>query len=587
MKKINKIILTLLSLFSLGQILQANVIIGDGATESLTGTAIKDLNCQSYMLKSGGTLNLSLGGRLQEVHTLTLEANASLNIGLGKILLLSKWVNNGLLTTPLQQDSLSFNNACASISIRGTSDSDYDGISDSDEGDNAVGLGLSLDVDADNIYNFLDRDSDGDGILDEDEQGDVSPRNGIPDYLEAFILNIDIVKEDIVGNADEIAATAEQINGIRGISGAREGIDYTEGLGKGRYEDNINPSIAEIQNVIDVVNASHDGLEEVKEDILGNENEKAARAEEINAIEGISRAREGVEYVISLENGTYVDIENPTLEEIQRVIDERNKEIDENSAVGDSQSGGVLNERVIVDVFANDNLELLDENSIQLTGTENIGDSLVVEGEGIWSVEDGKIVFTPEAGFVFDPTSISYTLATNTGERLASAEVEVNYKGLLRDDVKIAEVFEEILKIEVLRNDNGDLNKSSVEIVLPEGFRSLHEDAIFSKEDSGKKLFVPAEGTWSVNEDGSINYVSEEGKSLVEPTAIGYRVFDKSEGQYLVGGKIKLEKSIVADATDAEVCQTEDSVATTSNTGLLVIILLGTLFGLFFIRREG
>ncbi|CAA6827448.1 MAG: Adenylate cyclase (EC [uncultured Sulfurovum sp.] len=406
------------------------------------------------------------------------------------------------------------------------------------------------------------------------------------DAVNANIDGLEAVKEDILGNINEQVATATEINAIEGVSGAREAIDYSEALKNGTYLDSINPSIEEIQTVIDAVNANIDGLEAVKEDILGNANDQAATATEINAIEGVRGAIEGIDYTTVLENGTYLDLENPTVAEIQTVIDAKNREIYLNSASEDSTSGAILNERVIVDVFANDNLDILDENSIKITGTQKAGERLVVEGEGTWSIEDGKIVFTPEEGFVFDPTAISYSLATNMGERLATAEVEVNYVGLLRNDLELTTDFGTAMTIDVLKNDNGDLNVSTVEIVLPTGFREQHEDALFSKENSGKILFVPNQGTWRVNADGSISYVAQEGVPLVEPTPIKYKVFDNAQNAYLVNGTISIQKSVVADANANADCQEFQNVPTFSSLGLGLIALLGTVFGLFFLRKE-
>ena len=63
------------------------------------------------------------------------------------------------------------------------------------------------------------------------------------------------VVEDIAGNTNGTAATATQINLIDGVSGAVEARDYTAELQNGTYVDSSNPTAAEIQAVIDVVNA--------------------------------------------------------------------------------------------------------------------------------------------------------------------------------------------------------------------------------------------------------------------------------------------------------------------------------------------
>ena len=85
------------------------------------------------------------------------------------------------------------------------------------------------------------------------------------------------VVEDIAGNANGTAATATQINLIDGVSGAVSTVDYTTELQNGTYVDSANPTAAEIQAVIDVVNA----LAEVVEDIAGNANGTAATAHKL------------------------------------------------------------------------------------------------------------------------------------------------------------------------------------------------------------------------------------------------------------------------------------------------------------------
>jgi hypothetical protein len=69
-------------------------------------------------------------------------------------------------------------------------------------------------------------------------------------------------------------------------------------------------------------------LEEVIDDINGNFNGVSVTAQELNAIEGVSGAVEGVNYTKALQyalsHGGFQDPFNPTAEEIQKVIDEAN-----------------------------------------------------------------------------------------------------------------------------------------------------------------------------------------------------------------------------------------------------------------------
>jgi len=167
----------------------ADVVVGSGSTEKISGASIEDLNCQNYSILSGGTLDTSNDGTLNKVKTFTNEG--TWNAGTGQILELSAWINNGAVAGTLTQTGsnphLQFTTTCGVISVLGTADSDGDGINDADEGDNAValGLGITLDQDNDGIYNFIDTDSDGDGTLDSVEGDSDADGDGIPAYLDA------------------------------------------------------------------------------------------------------------------------------------------------------------------------------------------------------------------------------------------------------------------------------------------------------------------------------------------------------------------------------------------------------------------
>jgi hypothetical protein len=128
--------------------------------------------------------------------------------------------------------------------------------------------------------------------------------------------------EDIAGNTNTTSVTAAQLNGIPGVSGAVDGADYTTALAAGTYVDPANPTVAEIQAVIDAVNGSNGtSLAEVVEDIAGNANGLPVTAGQLNGIPGISGAIAGADYATALAAGTFVDPANPTVAEIQAVID--------------------------------------------------------------------------------------------------------------------------------------------------------------------------------------------------------------------------------------------------------------------------
>ena len=80
---------------------------------------------------------------------------------------------------------------------------------------------------------------------------------------------------------------------------------------------------------------------------------------------------------------------------------------------------GVVGNPVTIDVINNDvkTGDPLNPASVQIVGTTNPGDPLVVPGQGTWSVNTttGQITFTPIAGFVGSPDVISYTVKDTIG----------------------------------------------------------------------------------------------------------------------------------------------------------------------------
>ncbi len=135
------------------------------------------------------------------------------------------------------------------------------------------------------------------------------------------------VVEDIKGNANETKVTAAQLNSIGGVSGAVDGVDYTTTLDNATYADEDNPTAAEIQAVVNAVNAEVAALAEVVEDIKGNANETKVTAAQLNSITGVSGAQDGVDYTTTLDNATYADEDNPTAAEIQAVVNAVNAEV--------------------------------------------------------------------------------------------------------------------------------------------------------------------------------------------------------------------------------------------------------------------
>ncbi len=90
---------------------------------------------------------------------------------------------------------------------------------------------------------------------------------------------------------------------------------------------------------------------------------------------------------------------------------------------------GTVGSAVSIDVLGNDtDLDnALDPASVEITGSAGPGASLVVSGQGTWSVNTttGAITFTPEAGFFGVPTPITYSVADVGGARSGPATVTI------------------------------------------------------------------------------------------------------------------------------------------------------------------
>ncbi|PYE38788.1 beta strand repeat-containing protein, partial [Psychrobacter fozii] len=104
----------------------------------------------------------------------------------------------------------------------------------------------------------------------------------------------------------------------------------------------------------------------------------------------------------------------------------------------DDVGSGPLNQLVSVDILANDTdpENDLDPTTVIITQAPAAGSiiaadgkSVIVPGEGIWSVNSttGEITFTPTTGFTDDPTPISYTVDDSTGLTSNEATVTIDY----------------------------------------------------------------------------------------------------------------------------------------------------------------
>ena len=188
------------------------------------------------------------------------------------------------------------------------------------------------------------------------------------------------------------------------------------------------------------------------------------------------------------------------------------------AAVDDTDTGNTIGEPVTVDVLANDTGDF-DPSTVRVIdpATGSYVTELVVDGEGTWTVDPstGAIKFVPEDGFTGDPTPVTYRVTDSTGDTV-SAAVTISYVPVATSDTSTGNTVGEPVVVDVLGNDTGVFDPSTVRIITPGTGVPVTE------------LVVPGEGTWTVDPDtGAITFTPEDGYSG-DPTPITYQVADMS-----------------------------------------------------------
>ncbi len=178
----------------------------------------------------------------------------------------------------------------------------------------------------------------------------------------------------------------------------------------------------------------------------------------------------------------------------------------------DQSLNNTIGQAVSINLLANDDpvidpaaLSLLDP----ITGATT--DRVIVAGEGTWELDDAGIAtFTPESGFEGSPTPIEYQ-ADNASAGVASAQIVVTYAPEAIDDSSVGNTEGATVTVDVLANDVGELDPTSVKIVDP-----VAGDAV-------TELTVDGQGVWSVDPaTGEISFRPEAG-FMANPTPIDYQ----------------------------------------------------------------
>jgi CshA-type fibril repeat protein len=165
----------------------------------------------------------------------------------------------------------------------------------------------------------------------------------------------------------------------------------------------------------------------------------------------------------------------------------------------DDNATGEVGDPVEVDLLANDTatLPLLPESVRLVADDGSLVTKLVVDGEGVWSVDSatGAVTFTPEDGFKTNPTPVLYRVSDSEGN-VANAMVRVVYNEDIPTAVKDATI--EITStggtvIDVLKNDsfgNDGPGVGTIELVDPPKYGEVFVDDHGTPDDPTDDVFV-------------------------------------------------------------------------------------------------
>jgi len=169
-------------------------------------------------------------------------------------------------------------------------------------------------------------------------------------------------------------------------------------------------------------------------------------------------------------------------------------------------------------------LNIVNPDAIDVDG-DGDSDRLVVAGEGVWVLANntGEITFTPVAGFMYDPTPISYTVSDRTGIVSNVATITVDYPQtapLAIDDEKLEQPLARPVVIAVVTNDidpENNLDPTTVRLINP------------ATEDAVTVLPVAGQGVWHVDENtGAVTFTPDDG-FLSDPSPVEYTVRDSTD----------------------------------------------------------
>ncbi|MEM9707951.1 MAG: SdrD B-like domain-containing protein [Pseudomonadota bacterium] len=208
----------------------------------------------------------------------------------------------------------------------------------------------------------------------------------------------------------------------------------------------------------------------------------------------------------------------------------------------DSDLDNTFGSAVALSILGNDTDPdgALDANSVSLTApadaqsvfTDTDGDvtGFTVPDEGVWSYASGtgELTFTPQDGFIGNPTPITYRVNDTDGNPSNLGTVTVTYQisePVAADDTSSGNTPGDAVTLDVLTNDtdtDGTIDPATVSLITPLGATGVLSDA--AGDVTG--FTIPDEGDWSVDPTtGEITF-TPEADFTTDPTPVDYVVDD-------------------------------------------------------------
>ncbi len=227
--------------------------------------------------------------------------------------------------------------------------------------------------------------------------------------------------------------------------------------------------------------------------------------------------------------------------------------------VDDQSLNNVAGESVTVSVTGNDTN--VDPTTVRVVDpvTGGLVTTLSVAGEGEWVVDaaTGEITFTPEDGFVGDPTPVTYNVANADGVR-AAAELVVGYEKAGAEASPAAE------PVSSTGNKPGD----TVTVSVADEVSNADLDTIRIVDPVTGELVttlsVEGEGEWKVASSGEITFAPEDGFTG-NPTPVTYSVAN-DEGKRATAEVEVAYESEAAAATPSQATPTAATPSTGTST---------------------